>query len=914
MSEVRRYSSRRGRLDHTFILQRLKNARAYDRIAGYFHSSIIEIAGEELESVAGQVRMVCNSDLDSRDVDTARAACDAIRRSWCAWQPERLVNGIGGEAARERFRRLYRLLHSEKLLVRVLPDEAFGLVHGKAGLIQLADGSWTGFIGSANESHNAWHMNYELVWEDDSPEAIGWLREEFDALWDHHMAFPLAEAVVDDIDRLASRAVLNSVHEWSSSNAAQPNPAAAVVETPVYRRNAGLWEHQKYFVKIAFDAHLAGKARFVLADQVGLGKTIQLAMTAMLIGLTGDRPILVLCPKTLVWQWQTEISELLDAPSAVWDGNRWWDENHVAYPASGPDDIRRCPRRIGIVSSGLISSLSESAERLAMMRFDCIIVDEAHRARRRNLGEGRDGERPDPNNLLRFMYKIAERTRSLLLATATPVQIRPVEAWDLLDILSRGDESVLGNEFSRWRRVPEALGLVMHTADAAESEIEQWQWICNPLPPAEEARDFELLRRALGVREKQVVVGGDRITELGEPERQRLGRLFPDFVTSHNPFIRRIVRRSREQLEQQLDPETGEPMLHPIRVELLGEADADAVPLPSYLQDAFAHAEAFCTKLASRLKSAGFLKTLLLRRVGSSIESGRLTAMRLLESWSPALEDDETEDEPGELATKAIGAGASSGQMLNDEERVELQAFLEALKAYRGEDPKYQILLECLRDRGWLAKGCIVFSQYRDSIRWLAQKLCEEFPAEPIAVYSGIDTSGLHLGAQFTIKKRDELKEMVRRGEVRLLLGTDSASEGINLQRLARLINLDLPWNPTRLEQRKGRIQRIGQIEDVVYIYNLRYRGSVEDRVHQILSSRLHDIYTLFGQIPDVLEDTWILMAEGERQAAERLIDSIPRQHPFQVRYNTAVQKIDWDSCRQVLEREEKRRVLSQGW
>lgn len=78
---------------------------------------------------------------------------------------------------------------------------------------------------------------------------------------------------------------------------------------------------------------------------------------------------------------------------------------------------------------------------------------------------------------------------------------------------------------------------------------------------------------------------------------------------------------------------------------------------------------------------------------------------------------------------------------------------------------------------------------------------------------------------------------------------------GLNLQRLNTLINWDLPWNPTRLEQRKGRIQRIGQLSDTVLVYNLRYGGSVEDRVHQILSSRLQDIHTLFGQVPDVLED-----------------------------------------------------------
>ncbi len=63
---------------------------------------------------------------------------------------------------------------------------------------------------------------------------------------------------------------------------------------------------------------------------------------------------------------------------------------------------------------------------------------------------------------------------------------------------------------------------------------------------------------------------------------------------------------------------------------------------------------------------------------------------------------------------------------------------------------------------------------------------------------------------------RDDIKRMVRTGELRLVLGTDAASEGLNLQRLDTLINLDLPWNPTRLKQRKGRIQRIGQIRDEV--------------------------------------------------------------------------------------------------
>lgn len=133
---IHRFSSRRQRLDRSFLGERLRGARGYDRIAGFFSSSLLEVAGEELESVSGTVRLVCNSGLDPRDVVIAqRAAQAALRREWCASEPERLP-----EPARPRFRRLYEFLTSGKLQVRVLPDAHFGLIHGKAGGITLADG------------------------------------------------------------------------------------------------------------------------------------------------------------------------------------------------------------------------------------------------------------------------------------------------------------------------------------------------------------------------------------------------------------------------------------------------------------------------------------------------------------------------------------------------------------------------------------------------------------------------------------------------------------------------------------------------------------------------------------------------------------------------------------------------------
>lgn len=918
-TEIRRYSSRRQRLDQSFLTARLRGALGYDRIAGYFSSSLLEVAGEELESVQGQIRVVCNSDLDPNDVKTARAAQNALWQTWTRSTPEALMTGSSEVPARLRFARLYTMLHNDRLDVRVLPDKVFGLIHGKAGVITLADGSKTSFIGSANESKAAWRLNYELVWEDPSPEAVAWVQEEFDTLWRSPYAVPLADAVIQDVGRLVQRRVLWTVPDWEQEAAedGKLDPAPAIIEAPVYRDEVGLWAHQKYFVKAVFDAHRGpqGKARFVLADQVGLGKTLQLAMSAQLIALTGHHPILVICPKPLLWQWQGEMRDLLNMPSAVWDGRRWVDENGVEYAAVGSEGIRKCPRRVGIVSNGLIKRRSEVVEYLLKLQYDCVILDEAHHARRRNLGDNRDGETPDPNNLLHFMYQIAERTRSLLLATATPVQLRPVEAWDLLDVLSRGDPSVLGDAFSRWRHADRTLDLVMERKPLPQDEVERWEWLRNPLPSKKEHRGFEILRRDLGVDDQIAVAPGHLLGNLRQPSLQRMNGLFPQLMKDHNPFIQRIVRRTRQQLEEQIDAETHEPLLKPIRVELLGEREHDAIHLPAYLKEAYTLAEQFSVLLSKRLQSAGFLKTLLLRRMGSTIEAGMITAQRMLNDWDHIEDDDDGDDiadEPSVGAAVGVHAPDQSKTLTADEVEL-LERLVASLNANRARDPKYAVVVDCLRKRGWLEMGCIIFSQYRDSIWWLMQQLTEEFPTELIGLYSGPTTSGLMLDGVWKPAQRETIKEMVFRGELRLLLGTDSASEGLNLQRLARLINLDLPWNPTRLEQRKGRIQRIGQVHDTVQIYNMRYKDSVEDRVHDLLSSRLQDIFTLFGQLPDVLEDAWIAVALGEKEDAQKVIDAVPQTHPFELRY-THVDPIDWETCSRVLDSREKRRVLSQGW
>jgi hypothetical protein len=930
---LQRHSSRLNRLDQSVLTQRLSGAISYDRIAGYFRSSLFEVAGEALASVAGPVRIICNSDMDPQDLVTAAAAQAALRRSWCAGKPE-----DAPPAALPRYRALYAALTSKKMEVRVLPDSAFGLIHGKAGVMRYADGSATAFMGSVNESLSAWKLNYELLWEDNDPDTIAWVQEEFDALWNDARAVDLAccPFIVQDVQRIIARTV---IEPSDLTTIADPTlvAAAAAVETPVYRREQGLWPHQKYFARLALERHRLGGARLVLADQVGLGKTVQLAMAAMLMALDDPDggPILVLAPKPLLQQWQDELMELLLLPSARWNGKAWVDENDLEYPSEGAKSLGKCPRRIGLVSQGLVvRGLSEAVNQLLSRRYTCVIVDEAHRARRRKVPKvdadaDEINERADPNKLMSFLREIGPKTKSMLLATATPVQLHPVEAWDLLHILSHGNEGVLGGwtHTSPWFQASRCLDIATGVATVPTADVSNgWEYVRDPLPSRFENPAFDRIRRTLDASDTRWQFTPESLAKVSPAVRrvQLQNGLLPEYGANFNPLLRCIVRRTRAYLEATINPATGGYFLPKVTVKLFGEDNEGALVLGSYLRDAYTEAEEFSQLLQQRVKGAGFFKTLLLRRMGSSMEAGRRTVAKLL-GEEPDAPDDEDEDDIEEEVPVQVGRppqGASDFKNFTDKEIDSLRRCLSLLKQGGNNDPKLEALIGYLRgthpgvSASWLERGCILFSQYYDTVRWIGDEMAKraEFAGMDIGLYAGSNRSGFWRDGRFQRCDRNVLKGRVRAGDLKLMLGTDAASEGLNLQRLGTLINIDLPWNPTRLEQRKGRIQRIGQARNEIWIANLRYRDSVEDRVHQVLADRLEAIHGLFGQIPDTLEDVWVQVALNDEAAANQLIDrSTATRNPFDAKYSK-VEDADWETCAAVLNGLSMKEMLSKGW
>lgn len=902
MTDIERYSSRRQRLDHAFLSDRLKGARSYKRIAGYFRSSIFELVGEEIAAIP-KVQIVCNSELDAADVAVSRHAREtALKERWNEAPSE-----VEALLHRERYHRLHDLLTSGRVEIRVVPkDQVF--IHGKAGVIEADDGSKICFLGSINETKSAFAQNYEILWQDRSTKGVEWVEEEFDALW--RDAYPLPDAIVEEIKRVADRVEIRFDEATASEL-----PAAALAESPIYRGGEQLQPWQRSFVTMFLQhRETYGKARLLLADEVGVGKTLSLAASAVISALLDDGAVLILCPSTLTMQWQVELMDKLGIPSAVWSSMKkvWIDPKGHIIKTRGPEDIARCPFRIAIVSTGLVFHDSEERQYLLERKYGTVILDEAHKARRRG---GLGPKKEESNNLLEFMLGIGPRTRNLLLGTATPIQTEVHELWDLLRILNSGAEHVLGRDLSGccWADWQKTLPVVKGE-EILSDERDVWELLRNPLPPASEDPLFATLRLQLGLPEQSFFT--DRgFGSLGFLEQQALGEaLDPAFLKEHNPVVRHTVLRRRQTLENAN-------LLEKVGVEVHPNLQASATAyvgvgfnglglmtnLPFDL--AYKAAEKFTEALQKRTNAAGFMKTLLLQRICSSFASGRSTAEKMLRR--EVIDDEEQ--------AKQISEELSA---LTPEEAAHLRTIVDELSRPEARDPKLTAVRYFLAEhrtegKTWLEHGCIIFSQYYDTAFSLAAELAKLLSGEAVAVYAGVGKSGMLRGDQFASVEREEIKAAVKKREIRLVVATDAACEGLNLQTLGTLINVDLPWNPARLEQRLGRIKRFGQARTTVDMLNLVYHETQDEKVYQVLSRRMKDRYDIFGGLPDTIEDDWIESVEMLEKMMDEYIHLRKRARDvFEMRYQETINpdKDRWELCSRVLSRRDVVDRLSVPW
>lgn len=908
---IRRFSSRTHRLDASFLMQHLVGAKIYKRIAGYFTSSLFEVAGEALEHIP-EVKIVCNVDIHPDDLKVAQLRESKMLGRWNerGLEAEALLN-------RDRYRRLDAFLLKHGQAVRVAPDDVCGFVHGKAGVITLADDRKLGFIGSMNETRSGWQRHYEILWEDESPEGVAWIEEEFEFLW--NAAKPLPRAVIREVHRRGYRREIEFVELEADEDVAP----AALIESPLYREGQQLqpWQ-QGFLTECLRHQRLYGTVRLLLADEVGLGKTLSLGTAALTLCLLSDRdngprrPVVIFAPATLTAQWQTEMLDKLGIPTARWDTltKVWLDADESVLSPAGREQIAHCPLRIGIVSTGLMMRDSLEKQHLLGMRFGVVILDEAHKGRTR---QGFGKEAGTPNELLAFMLAIAARADHVLLGTATPIQTNPADLWDLLRILHQGPgRFVLGHDLAPWHRPADVLNILSGREDVLTLD-HAWELLRSPLPRMESTTEPRARRLFSAIRQDLSLKNGEwqtnrPLADLTEETREILEEELERRIAGaslfqrENPLVRHVVLRKRKQLEDaELLAKVGVDV-HPEREQATEQRAFDvlfegkALRTSEGFRQAYGEARAFGKALAKSGKGSGFMKNLMEQRICSSIHAGLATARRLLQGDTV---HEENELQEGDLKVET------------GEEREVLQRLIARLERLEA-DPKMEAVVHFLDKEKWLDLGVIIFSQYYDTAKWLADSLATRYPEEAVGLYAGAGRSRLYQRGDSVTVERETLKRMVAEHQIRVMVATDAACEGLNLQTLGTLINIDLPWNPTRLEQRIGRIKRFGQRRDTVDMLNLVFEQTVDEKIYERLSERMKNRYDLFGSLPDTIKDEWIEDIETLGERLDEYINAQKTATGFDLRYTGTMMppEKDWREFTEVLSRRDLATLMSTAW
>ena len=311
--------------------------------------------------------------------------------------------------------------------------------------------------------------------------------------------------------------------------------------------------------------------------------------------------------------------------------------------------------------------------------------------------------------------------------------------------------------------------------------------------------------------------------------------------------------------------------------ELSGPERALYEAVTNYVREEFNKAEKL--EQGGRRSSIGFALTILQRRLASSpaaiyqslrrrrerlrqrLKDARAGPQRPFDSGAPSYDreylltlDDAPDSEVETIEAELIDHATAAQTIAQLEDEIALLQGLEEQALHvqqRGRDSKWLQLLSLLQEVPELKAGdgrarkLVIFTEHRDTLEYLVHRLQKSLgvPEAVVAIHGSV--------------RREQRREIVERfrgdGDIEILVATDAAGEGINLQSAHLMVNYDLPWNPNRLEQRFGRIHRIGQRE-VCHLWNLVAGETREGAVYKRLLEKLaNERETLDGQVFDVL-------------------------------------------------------------
>ncbi len=854
-----------------FYVPVLERAQRYLRTCGYFRASSLAVAAQGVARFVrngGRMRLLCGVELLEHEIAALQGD-----EPLPALVEQRLREALvtTEDVEQHRLGVLAWLIREGRLEIQLaIPKQAGSAAyfHEKSALFEDFHGNTICINGSNNESATGWEHNFESFWVraswKESPEAmhasIAAIDKRFEGELARFRRITLPDAVAQDLVKYAPphephqdiaepelRADRSTLAAFIRAAPRLPNGPRTVEATSAVTP----FPHQRENVD-----RLSGTypRSWLLADEVGLGKTISagLALRELLLGERVKRA-LVMAPANVCVQWQDELFEKFGL----------WVPRYADQKIFGahPNDVSDVPttanpyadHNVLLVSSHLARADSQRRKLLEAPPYDLLIVDEAHHARRR----GADPNKREPTKLLRLLDEVRARahTRALWLLTATPMQVDPVELYDLLAHVA-DEMEVVGTDYVQFERFYKQLGQPLKTI--------AWPYLGKRVGRMPRELD-EAERRLLANIEGRVgAYDTEQIRRFGEAADphavanvldEDARRELVAFIRQRGPVARYVLRHGRRTLRQY---QAMGLLREPIAERSVSVRTVDFSHQESEL---YVELDDMIDRLNAAhgtTQAAGFILTTYRRRLTSSwaaiyaslrrrVEAEAVFAAGLAEADVTA--DDELAEEVDDATGQAVDPRALA---LSSAELDELGAFVDRLEAMTALDGKLDALLADIDHARMSGQPIIVFTQYTDTLNHLRDRLITSYGPE-LATYTGEGGRwyAKSVGKERTTKQ--ELVEAVRSAKVTVLLCTDAASEGLNLQAASKLINYDLPWNPMRVEQRIGRIDRIGQPAPVVEIVNYTIPGTVEEDVYRALAERIDLFDGLVGELQPIL-------------------------------------------------------------
>ena len=574
-----------------------------------------------------------------------------------------------------------------------------------------------------------------------------------------------------------------------------------------YAMQASRTDFHAYQFKSVYKFIESFNNRILIADEVGLGKTIEAGLIWLEAKARSDaRRLLVVCPSMLREKWKKELRFRFDTKAEIYD----------ARGLCGlMEDFRREGQTAQFAAICSLNSIRQDSVRTALAefentpyKFDLVIIDEAHHLRNTDTKSHAVGK------------TLSEIAEAMVLLTATPIHLGSQDLYRLLNLL---DE----NEFSELWQFEQMI---------IENEpVIQAQNLLRYHPPkiAEAREQIEMLNDFPSFRNNsnlhQLSAKLETLSSNKHCEIVEAGLLLEklNLLSSH---ISRT--RKREVTEWRV----------------VRESNSLTVKFNNREAEFY---NAVTEAVQNRVQSF----------------SNKITAFALMmpqrqmASCIPAMVEHYRGNSFGQTAVdeEILGDLGFDAEDSQQSETVNSWLELEQLVAEWNDDTpdsKFDVLFDALRvrfEREPAAK-IIVFSYFKKTLRYLNRRLTEEGFA-PVMIHGDVP-----------MEERQELIETFRTNPSRrVLLSSEVGSEGIDLQFCRIIFNYDLPWNPMKVEQRIGRVDRLGQKADKISIVNFAVSGTIEEKI-------LHRLYERIGIFERSLGDLEPILGELTQQLSFDLL------------------------------------------